>query len=102
MQVIIVLRFNLETGKRTHREVVYVDDSGQEVSVGQPATQLLLPTRLPREWVPGSTRVAGGSVLGRLLDGAMAPAAAPEGLPGSLHAVPDPADNEPGTARESL
>jgi hypothetical protein len=56
MQLAIVLAFNLETGKRTRRQAFCFDPMTKEIIGSELPRQLLLPTRLPQEWLPAALR----------------------------------------------
>lgn len=68
MHVIIQLIYNLETLKRTHRYVAVVDSMGSPISESTLPRQLLLPTRLPQEWLPVGLRTGGSGPVSRYFD----------------------------------
>jgi len=88
MQLLIVIRYNLESYKRTYRYVEVLTDLGEIVNESSLPKQLLLPRQLPQEWLPAELRTgrSGPVVLshGQLLDARTAP----EVLPGPVNGDP--------------
>lgn len=63
MNVMIVLGFR-EDGKRMFREVSFYSNDGVELTgPDAPKDQLLLPTKLPKEWMLGATHVGRSAVV---------------------------------------
>ena len=89
MHVVIQLCFNLATGKRTHRDVVVLDDNHDEVTDSELPTQLLLPRRLPQEWLPAAMRTGKSGPVRRWVKEPEYLFEDPEGLlePPALHEV---------------
>lgn len=57
MHIIIVLRYDLTTGKRVGRTAVLWDPVAGEEVTSELTKQLLLPRTLPQEWLPTSARM---------------------------------------------
>lgn len=84
MHVIITLEFNLDTHKRTYRDVVIVDKVAQQVTDSPLSKRLLLPTRLPQEWLPAELRTGASSPVTQWTDRSFVFQDGPEGLSGAL------------------
>lgn len=56
MHINISLIYNLDTGKRTARFVEVFDITTNQAVDSPLPKQLLLPTRLPQEWLPAALR----------------------------------------------
>lgn len=56
MHIVIILRYNLETGKRVGKSVHLWDPREDREVTSELTKQLLLPTKLPQEWLPTSAR----------------------------------------------
>lgn len=103
MYVIIQLVYNLDTGKRTHRDVVIVNQLGDAPTDSPLTKQLLLPTRIPQEWLPVGLRTGVSGPVARYFDHSFVFPDGPEGLSGDLHLVEQrPVIDETFRPREDL
>lgn len=86
MYLALMLVYNLDTGKRKHRGVAIWETPTGGAIESELTKRLLLPTRLPQEWLPVELRTgASGPVrswIDQPLDGLVIDDV-PEGLPGS-------------------
>lgn len=68
MHVQIGLVYNLETGKRTARFVSLFDPATGTTIDSELPKRLLLPTRLPQEWLPAELRTGASGPVRSYLD----------------------------------
>lgn len=83
MYLTVCLIYNLETGKRTSRFAeIWETSSGNPIESELPG-KLLLPTRIPQEWLPAGLRTAVSAPVRSWIDRSLFDQAqndAPEGL----------------------
>lgn len=84
MHVIIQLVYNLRTGKRTHRNVVIVENMGGPPIDSPLTTQLLLPTHIPQQWLPAALRTGEFAPVSQYFDRSYVFQDGPGGLSGAL------------------
>lgn len=85
MQIIIILGFSLETHKRVSREVVLWDPVARVEITSELTKQLLLPRKLPQEWLPAGARTGRSGPVRSWIDRSLVDQErddAPEVLPG--------------------
>lgn len=85
MHIVIILRYNLETGKRVAKSVHLWDAVAGEEITSELTKQLLLPTKLPQEWLPASARMHAAAPVRSWIDRTIFSSDesdGPEGLPG--------------------
>lgn len=84
MHIVIIMRFNLESGKRVSKQAFCWDaQTGEEVTSELPQ-QLLLPRQLPQEWLPVSARTHAAGPLRSWIDLTLSSedeSGGPEGFP---------------------
>jgi len=68
MHICICLIYNLDTGKRTSRFVEVFDPRDDTPIESELPKQLLLPTRLPQEWLPVALRTGMSGPVRRWTD----------------------------------
>lgn len=68
MHITIAMTYNLETGKRTSRFVEVFDARDGTVIDSDLPKRLLIPTRLPQEWLPVGLRTGGSGPVSRYFD----------------------------------
>jgi hypothetical protein len=68
MHICVCLVYNLETGKRTSRFVEVFDPRTDTAIESELPKQLLLPTRLPQEWLPAALRTGMSGPVRRWTD----------------------------------
>ena len=68
MHLMIALCYNLETMKRTSRFVEVFDPRTDQAIESELPKRLLLPTKLPQEWLPAELRNGAAQPVKRWID----------------------------------
>jgi len=84
MNLVVSMVFSLETGKRKSRFAEVFDPLTWAAIDSELPRRLLLPTKLPQEWLPAELRTGASGPVRRWVDRSLFEADdddAPEGLP---------------------
>lgn len=80
MHICIAFTYNLETGKRTSRFVEVFDPRTNQAIESDLPKRLLLPTRLPQEWLPVELRTGASGPVRSWIDRSLFEADESDGL----------------------